>query len=150
MATNLWKPDYMLDIEVIDGQHKEFFQICLKATMLCEAGRKKPIQLSDIIHVLYSMRSYAFKHFHTEETLLLKYKYPNIYEHIALHDQFLASFQTFTADLHGRLSDSQGQEAVLACAEHINTYVVGWWGEHILNADQDYATYMRSRKMPIA
>lgn len=145
---NLWKPEYILDIDVIDEQHKGFFDICLKSAMLCESARAKPIQLHDVIHVIFSMRAYAFKHFHTEETLLLKYGYPRIYGHVCQHDIFLRSLQEFTAELHEHQAKapSAGQEAFLACANHINEYLTNWWGEHILNVDLDYARFIRERK----
>ena len=37
-------------------------------------------------------------------------------------------------------------EAFLACAGHINDYLINWWGEHILNADQEYAKFIREHK----
>jgi len=145
---NLWKPEYMLDIDVIDEQHKGFFDLCLKAAMLCESARKKPIELHNVIHLIYGMRAYAFKHFHTEETLLLKYGYPKIYGHMSLHDIFLRTLQEFTAELHVELAKTEkaGQDGFLACASHINDYLTNWWGEHILNTDQDYARFLREQR----
>lgn len=145
---NLWKPEYMLDIDVIDEQHKGFFDICLKSAMLCESARNRPIQLHDVIHLIYDMRAYAFRHFHTEESLLLKYGYPRIYGHISQHDIFLRSLQEFTAGLHEELAKakSAGPEGFLACARHINDYLANWWGDHILNTDQDYASFLREHK----
>lgn len=145
---NLWKPEYKLDIDVIDEQHKGFFDLCLNSAMLCEAARKRPIQLSDVIHLIYNMRTYAFKHFHTEETLLLKYGYPKIYGHISQHDIFLRSLQEFTAELHVELnqSDKTGPGGFLVSAKRINDYLTNWWAEHILTADQEYAQFMREHK----
>jgi len=145
---NLWKPEYLLDVDVIDEQHKGFFNLCLNSATLCESARNKPIKLADVIHLIYDMRAYAFKHFHTEETLLLKYGYPRIYGHMSQHDLFLRSLQQFTAELHVELAkaDKAGQEGFLACATHINEYLATWWGEHILTADQDYAQFLRERK----
>ncbi len=147
-TVNLWKPEYLLDIDSIDEQHKGFFDICLKSAMLCESARNKPIKLSDVIHLIYDMRAYAFKHFHTEETLLLKYAYPRIYGHISQHDIFLRSLQEFTAALQAELvkAEKAGPEGFLACAKHINDYLTNWWGEHILTADQDYAQFLREQK----
>jgi hemerythrin len=146
-AVNLWKPEYRLDIDTIDEQHKGLFDICLKCATLCEASRTKPIQPQDIIIVTYNMRGYAFRHFQTEELLLLKYRYPKIYEHVCLHDEFLLSLQEFTAELHGLAgAESADQQTFLACANRINDYLANWWGEHILNVDQDYARFIHERK----
>lgn len=145
---NLWKPEYMLDIDVIDEQHKGFFDLCLKSAMLCESARNKPVELSDVIHLIYGMRAYAFRHFFTEETLLLKYAYPKIYGHMSQHDIFLRTLQEFTAELHAELAKAEktGPKSFLACANRINSYLTNWWGEHILNTDQDYARFMREQK----
>jgi len=147
-SQNLWKPEYMFDIDVIDEQHKGFSEICLKSSMLCEMARTKPIQLPDVIHLIYGMRAYAFKHFHTEETLLLKYGYPKFYDHIRQHDIFLSTMQKFIAELHEHLAKTQsaGQEVFLAYAKHINDYLANWWAEHILNVDQEYMQYIREHK----
>jgi len=145
---NLWKPDYLLNIELIDTQHRGFFDICLTANMLCETGRRSKIQLQELIHILYRMRGYAFKHFHTEEALLLDYNYPKLYTHLRLHDQFLASFQVFTEEIHGHFSENKTPDpaAVLTCAEHINEYVVNWWGDHILTADKEFSEFILAQK----
>jgi len=145
---NLWKPEFMLDIGVIDDQHKGFFDICQNSSMLCEAARSKPVQLPDVIHLIYGMRTYAFLHFHTEENLLLKYGYPKIYGHICQHDIYLRALQEFVAELHTLLAkvDSTGQEAFLACANRINEYLVNWWSKHIMSEDQEYAAFIRERK----
>ncbi|MBU1042083.1 MAG: hemerythrin family protein [Proteobacteria bacterium] len=145
---NLWKPEYMLDIDIIDEQHKGFFDLCLKSAMVCESARNKPVKLSDVIRLIYDMRGYAFRHFFTEEALLLKYAYPKIYGHMSQHDIFLRTLQEFTAELHVELAKAEkaGPEGFLACANHINGYLTTWWGEHILNTDQDYARFMRGQK----
>ncbi len=145
---NLWKPEYMLDIDDIDEQHQGFFDICMRSAMLIEAARTKPVQLHDVIHLIYSMRAYAFRHFFTEETLLLKYGYPKIYGHMSLHDIFLRTLQEFTVELHAQLDkvQSAGPEAFLASATRINDYLTNWWGEHILNVDQEYARFIHAHK----
>lgn len=147
-TVNLWKPEYRLDIDVIDEQHQGFFDLCLKSAMLCEAARTRPVQLQDIVLLIFGLRTYAFKHFHTEETLLIKYGYPKLYGHISQHDIFLHELQGFTAELHEHLTKatSAGQEDFLACASHINTYLADWWGGHILSADQAYALFIREHK----
>lgn len=149
---NLWKPEYMLDIDVIDEQHKGFFEICLKSSMLCEMARTRPVQLENIMKLIYDMRAYAFRHFFTEESLLLKYAYPKFYGHICLHDIYLRKMQQFIAELHEHLAAAQsvGQDGFLDYAKSINEYLANWWGEHILNADQDYAQYIREHKGPKA
>ncbi|MBU1228637.1 MAG: hemerythrin domain-containing protein [Proteobacteria bacterium] len=145
---NLWKPEYQLDIEVIDDQHRGFFDLCMKSDMLCEAAQTRPVQLQDLVHLIYAMRAYAFKHFHAEETLLLKYGYPRIYPHIRQHDVFLGKLQEFTAKLNDLLaaSPSTGQEAFLDSAKGINDYLADWWGRHILSMDLDYASFIREHK----
>jgi hemerythrin len=146
-SVNLWKPEFLLDINVIDEQHKGLFDICLKCALLCEEAKTRAIQLHEVIHVIFSMRTYAFKHFQTEETLLLKYRYPKIYGHVCLHDAFLRSLQAFTAELYGLAkAEHMTQETFLPCANQISDYLTNWWGEHILNADQDYASFIREHK----
>lgn len=147
-SRNLWKPEYVLNIEIIDEQHKGFFEICAKAAQLCEAAKVKPVKISEIIHILYKLRCYAFMHFHTEETLFLKYNHPRIFDHFVVHDTYLQSLQGFTAELQKFVAqgDKAASEEFLAYVEQISDYVVDWWREHILGVDREYIQYVRERR----
>lgn len=144
---NLWKPEYLLEIDVIDEQHKGFLEICVEAAHLCERAHKTPLKATGIIRTLYRMRCYAFKHFHTEESLLLKHNYPKLFEHFSYHDEFLRALQGYTSEIHDFLSKGdKGEEGLLTVANRINDYVGNWWGEHILNHDKQYVEFIKDRR----
>jgi len=96
---NLWKPEYSLDIDIIDTQHKGFFDICSESIYLHERAKMDDMQPSDIIMILYKFRCYAFQHFFTEESLMIKYHYPSIFAHSSVHDIFLEKLRGFTQEL---------------------------------------------------
>lgn len=145
---NLWKPEYLLDIEGIDAQHKVFFDICLDISQGIEADKAQAAKMHDIIKMLYTLRAYAFQHFHTEEQLLLKHHYPQIYAHLNLHDNYLRALQGFTKELHTHMSSASEDAAkpFFELALAISAFSADWWGEHILTADTAYAQHIRSRK----
>lgn len=146
---NLWKPDYLLDIEHIDAQHKVFFDICLNITQASEARGSKTVRMHDVIQMIYTLRSYAFHHFHAEETLLLKHRYPQLYPHMNLHDIFLQKLQSFTKQLHALMGNSDSEDAskaFLELAVNISEFTANWWGEHILTPDKAYAAHILALK----
>jgi len=98
----LWKPAYLLEIDEIDDQHKRFFELCMEQSQLCERARKgEAITIRHIIRAMFALRNYAFYHFHTEEALLVKYRFPDVYGHIRLHDTFLRKLMEFSDELEG-------------------------------------------------
>lgn len=144
----LWKQEYLLDIDLIDEQHRTFFDICARIAQLCDATRPDAVRIRDVIHAIYDLRCYAFKHFHTEETLLAKHAYPGLFKHFLAHDAYLDSIRVFTADLEEFAS--KGEESAggdfLALAQRINDYALDWWEKHIMQVDQQYAAFIRKQK----
>ncbi|WP_291329823.1 hemerythrin domain-containing protein [Desulfovibrio sp. UCD-KL4C] len=64
--SNLWKQDYLLDIDTIDEQHKHFFEMTAQIIRLAEKLRDDN-SVEKIIQAVGALRTYAFLHFKTEE-----------------------------------------------------------------------------------
>ena len=93
---NLWKPEYLLDVTSMDTQHKHFFQILNVLTKLCDLDRKDTLKNHHVISIVAEIRAYALKHFNDEETMLHKYKYPQLLDQCQEHDKFLKYIIEFT------------------------------------------------------
>jgi len=147
-GTSLWKAEYLLDIDLIDEQHKKFFDICSRVAQLCDTAHRGQVSMGDIIRAIYELRGYAFKHFHSEESLLVKYRYPDMVRHFGEHDQYLDGLRGLTTKLEGFAAQS-GKAAstdFLALAGQINGYALNWWEKHIMQSDQRYAAFIRQKK----
>lgn len=97
-----------------------------------------------VIKAIVDLRTYAFLHFYTEEVLMAQHGYPDIMSHLTQHDEYLFTIKAFRQDL-GACSGKDSEEfAVLA--KKIAEYAADWWGQHILNVDARYATFIKEQK----
>jgi len=145
---NLWKPEYALNIDLIDEQHQVFFQICSDLALACEQARDKPVTVRTIIKIMFRLRQYAFKHFYTEEEILARSGYPGIFTQIREHDNFLASVQGLSSSLEafGGHFEKAAQEDFLTIADEVLDHSVIWWEKHIMEVDAHYAQWARKHK----
>jgi hemerythrin len=148
VATNLWKPDYALDIESIDEQHKRFFELCSELAQLSEACKEGCASRKELIRNVFELRLYAFKHFHTEEALMVKYNYPRCLEHFREHDSYLERLRGVVGEMEKLPAEDAegGSPGLTAISAHLSEWAVSWWSEHIMTYDQQYARFIKQSK----
>ncbi len=127
-----WSDDYLIGIDKIDRQHKEFFAKAHRFYENCLAREGE----RDVQETLDFLRNYAIEHFLAEEALMLEYEYPGIPEHQNLHAEFLAKYLKLS-DEFSNLGSNQ------ALADNITDMVQNWLIDHIAEADRDYARYVK-------
>ena len=139
-----WSDAYRIGIDDIDEQHKSFFAL---VHSLAESARSS-VNVGKAVRAVVAMRSYAFKHFHTEETLMARVGFPRLYEHTRLHDAYLRDLMVFTEELavYAQTPDMDVDEAFLDLMERIAAYSAQWWAEHIQLKDTRYAKHIREMK----
>lgn len=148
-ATNLWKPEYLLDIEVIDQQHKRFLDMCCEVASLVDvAAAGAPLTVGHVLRVVFQLRSYAFTHFGTEEELFVKYAYPGMFEHFRLHDEYIVRTRLlFDSLLASRpRPETPADQAFMDTIRGLTDFMQEWWGEHILVQDSQYAAHVKARR----
>ncbi len=129
-----WSDDYLIGIDKIDKQHKEFFakvHRLYEDCLACE-GEK------DVQEALDFLKNYAIEHFQAEEAFMREYEYPGVEEHSKLHAEFLGEYSKFSDEFNS-LGSNQ------ALADHITDMVQDWLIDHIAQADADYARHVKSR-----
>ncbi len=129
-----WSDDYLIDIDEIDKQHKEFFarvHRLYEDVLVCEG--EKAVQ-----EALNFLKNYANTHFQAEETFMREYKYPGVDEHSKLHTEFLEEYSKLS-DEFSELGSNQD------LADKITDMAQNWLIDHIAEADTDYAKYIKSR-----
>lgn len=147
--TSLWKPEYLLDIDVIDQQHKRFLDMCCQVASLVDtAAAGTPLTVGQLLNVVFQLRSYAFKHFGTEEELFVKYAYPGMFEHFRLHDEYVSKASQFfnTLRASGSTPESLVDASFLDTVREFTEFMQVWWSEHILVRDSQYAGFVKSRQ----
>lgn len=143
---NLWKAKYLLHIDEIDKQHQHYFSICSKLASLCEVARSgKAVSIGQLLISIFELRSYAFKHFIAEESLLVKYNYPKSFSHIEQHDLYLEKIREFTKKVknYHKKSAELADKGLLNEAEDLSEFALDWWSRHIMEKDSHYADFIK-------
>lgn len=89
-----WRIVYELKNELLDDEHKQLFDIGLKALAYNDTDIKKHIKLT--INELYD---YMKTHFEHEEKFMKEINYPNIEEHILFHKNIIDQVNEFIKQL---------------------------------------------------
>ena len=129
-----WSDDYLLGVGDIDAQHKEFFQATHRlydSILNCE-GEKAVEQ------ALEFLRTYAQRHFQTEEAYMQKHGFPRLEYHKRLHVQFFEALDMLLDDLRVFGPSQDLADRALEIAQD-------WLIDHIIDEDTQYSAYVRSK-----
>lgn len=119
----------------IDTQHKQLIEM-LNKLIIAHQEKHGPVELAS---TLAFMQKYVVQHFHDEEQLQIKYKYPKYEEHKNLH----ADFKFVIKDLLTRI-DEQGYTDALV--EKTIKTVADWLITHIKGDDLKLAIYIQQKE----
>ena len=143
----LWKNEFLLNLREIDEQHRRFFAICERLTAFAKDFSEGNADILNLFPTLMELRTYAFVHFHTEESLLMERKYAHYFDHAAEHDTFITTMNTFRSDFIPLFKAAQSGEnnatEVAAFLDNMLNFVTAWLTNHILEDDNAYATALR-------
>lgn len=129
-----WTPNLSVGVEIIDDQHKVWFE---KAEKLFEAGRNR--QASGYIgELLDFLEDYTKKHFADEEKYMLSINYPGYAEQKKAHTDFMGQLTKLRNDYNS----SGGNLLVIMDA---NQLVIGWLTKHISSMDKKIGEYAKSK-----
>lgn len=87
-----WVDDYCLGISEIDIQHKELFSIL--ADIFHRYGSLSDDALQgknklQFFPYIWKLRKHAFYHFITEEEFMVRYRYPEYFDHKNMHNDLM-------------------------------------------------------------
>lgn len=124
-----WSDEYLLGVDLIDGQHKELFRIAgdaydlLKNEFLMDKYDK-------VVKLIEELKQYAVFHFETEEKYMMEIGYKKFFSHKIIHNDFIEQVNGIDLD-----KMDENQEEYLAS---IIQFVVDWIEQHILKMDKQY------------
>jgi len=150
---NLWKQEYLLDLDTIDEQHQRFFDFCGELVQLAERAPTNDKGIQQTIKTLGAMRAYAFLHFKTEEELMLKFSFPGYLKHTGFHNSYLQKMMAFENEFKALLlkmkEDAPVEDEMKSFLLDMSEYIANWWGTHIVKQDTAYAKHIKERKPSI-
>lgn len=134
-----WTPEYSVEIEVIDAQHKELFE---RISSFIDDIKGKRCKYT-VGGTTKFLEDYVLVHFADEERFMKQAAYPQYDAHCLLHRRFVMDFNALKRELAGELSPYN--RSVL-----INQIVVDWIVEHVTTKDRAFGQYLKESGISLA
>lgn len=129
-----WNDKYSVNIEFIDVQHKELFNILDTCYELLLQSKDKD-NYDDIMHVIENLKEYAIYHFNAEEEFMEKNNYSKLLSHKFAHVAFMEKINSFDSYSIDRYPTQYLKE--------ILEFVSSWIKNHILDTDKNIPKYIK-------
>lgn len=131
----LWNKNYEVGVDLIDSQHKKWFE---KADQLFEAGKSGKSK-EYIIQMFDFLDDYTKTHFKDEEKYMISINYPELALQKQMHEGFIKKL----AELR---KDYETAGANLTVILGANQFILDWLTKHISNADKKIGEFARKQK----
>ncbi|MDF2948832.1 MAG: hemerythrin-like metal-binding protein [Sedimentibacter sp.] len=131
----LWNKNYEVGVDLIDSQHKKWFE---KADQLFEAGKSGKSK-EYIIQMFDFLDDYTKTHFKDEEKYMTSINYPELASQKQMHEGFIKKL----AELR---KDYETAGANLTVILGANQFILDWLTKHISNADKKIGEYTKKLK----
>jgi hemerythrin-like metal-binding protein len=133
MATLAWDESFSVGINLIDAQHKKWFDIIKKLGdgIAENEQHADPLFLEDII---FELKTYVAFHFSEEEKYFERFGYEDAESHIKMHRAYAEKVN----ELHAGVL--RGEDGM---AEKLLEFVQGWAINHIKAADKLYSEALK-------
>jgi len=131
-----WDTSFSVNNDEIDAQHKTWIRTLntLYDSMISDEDEDTG---KIIIASLEAMISYTKFHFRFEEEYMRKINYPDLADHLKLHENFIAQIDKYENDM-------RNGDPVLGT--RIIKIMQEWLTEHILTEDKKYASFASQGK----
>jgi hemerythrin-like metal-binding protein len=125
-----WRPEYSVQIDAIDSQHKALVGLIRELQEAMEEGRGRAFQHTLIERLV----AYVDKHFSFEENLMRERGYEGFAEHLELHRAMVSQVSKIqqTIQAGGAVSNAS-----------LMLFLRHWLTDHIMEHDQKYARALK-------
>lgn len=132
----IWKPEYSVNIERIDAQHKHLVSLLKRLHEAIAEDSKYRVKHDAVGDILGELIDYTKYHFSTEESLLRAYQYPHYENHRKQHN-----------DLKEQVYQLQ-EDFILGSATvsyEMLTFLNEWVENHILGSDKQFSDFLNAK-----
>ncbi|MGM0501187.1 MAG: bacteriohemerythrin [Bacillota bacterium] len=137
-----WSEDLKIGIEIIDQQHRAFFEQrdkfmkqCTK--ILAEQGDTSQTR-EEIDELFYFLTDYFTTHFNDEEKLQQEHDYPYYEQHRKQHQDFIARVKKLKYEF---LNNEEVDRELL---EELKEQISNWFVNHISKKDTELKEYIEA------
>jgi len=127
-----WSEDYNLGNDFVDSQHKRLFELVRSIGKSCLEGE----DINKLSETLDFLLQYTVQHFHDEESLQLKYNFPEYEYHKKLHEEFEATVSE-------KVSEFKEKGSTKDLSDAVNNFVITWLENHIIMEDMKIKAYIK-------
>jgi len=125
-----WSAELSVNIQEIDAQHRQLFELIGELEQAMTSGAER--QIMD--KVIRELNVYVREHFTTEERLMKRHEFPSLEAHVDQHEAFVDKLLNLELDhLGGRVDISR----------ELLDYLDQWLKGHVVERDQEYAKYFK-------
>lgn len=132
MAIIAWDKSIILNVRLIDDQHKELVDLI---NSFYESIRKKEPNTA-ILELLQGLLDYTRFHFTAEQDLMRKHNYPGLQDQLKEHKDFIQHI----TDCHTRISEGK-----LVVSLEVTSFLRTWLIDHIKGTDKKLAEFLNQR-----
>lgn len=129
-----WSDDLLTGNTQIDTEHKELIKAINDLLEACSKGKGR----AELENTVKFLSSYTKTHFAHEESLQIKYNYPDYDNHRKYHKYFIDQVESINKKLLAEGSS-------IALVGEINSKVGKWIISHIKKEDVKVAEHIKSR-----
>lgn len=131
-----WTSTYSCNIEEIDAQHKQLFEIGDRLYVLA-LETASSTESQELALIFKELNNYIHNHFTYEEDLMRRFRYPGIEDHISEHSAFVKYINEIEAKKN--IKSDMVTEMIL--------YFMNWISSHILVSDKKYAKFITNSRL---
>lgn len=126
--------EYITDINEIDEQHQEFFDMLSKIESTFP-DLYQPLDddgVDDLVDILSGLRDYSLHHFGIEEGYMQEVDYPGLKAQKVAHNKFITDVIRMEAELMNGSSMPPIK---------VRNFISEWYREHIINLDKPFGEF---------
>jgi len=132
----IWTDEYSLGINVIDEQHKHFFEI---VNIVYDVLDKSNATKEELLKIIDELIKYDYYHLSTEEKYFNQFFYSDMANHMKYHDMF----RTQTEEYYNRLE----KEDLPKLSLEVTDFAKNWLIHHIMVEDKKYVPYFKEHNI---
>lgn len=132
----VWNDNYVLDIEIVDQQHKQIFD---RFNDFCDKINNNDFEHRDLEEFLEDLNYYTTTHFKTEEKLMRKENYPFYKDHKKRHK----FFKTFYEELRDNKFFRYSAENLFSV--YLAEIAAQWLESHVVTYDKELANFLKGK-----
>jgi hemerythrin len=132
MAFYQWKPEFSVQVNKFDEQHKKLINLINQLHDAMKAGKA----IEQLSSVLNELDLYTKQHFKEEEMMMERHGYPGLPIQKQAHALFIKKISEFKTDVTG---------SSVTATLNVMTFLRDWLTRHILDTDKKYGSFFNAK-----